>query len=68
MSIGRASVLLVDDRRENLLALEAILDPLGLVQVAVTSGTEALKARVAENPEPRPASANRDLALSRFSL
>ena len=43
MSIGRASILLVDDRRENLLALEAVLDPLGLVQVAVTSGTEALK-------------------------
>jgi len=39
----RASVLLVDDRRENLLALEAILEPLGLVHVGVTSGTEALK-------------------------
>jgi PAS domain S-box-containing protein len=39
----RASLLLVDDRRENLLALEAILEPLGLTLVSVTSGTEALK-------------------------
>jgi len=39
----RASILMVDDRRENLLALEAILEPLGLRLVSVTSGTEALK-------------------------
>jgi PAS domain S-box-containing protein len=39
----RASLLLVDDRRENLLALEAILEPLGLRLVSVTSGTQALK-------------------------
>jgi len=39
----RASLLLVDDRPENLLALEAILEPLGLTLVSVTSGTEALK-------------------------
>jgi PAS domain S-box-containing protein len=39
----RASVLLVDDRRENLLALEAILEPLGLITASVTSGTDALK-------------------------
>jgi PAS domain S-box-containing protein len=36
-------VLLVDDRPENLLALEAILDPLGLVLVRAHSGEEALK-------------------------
>jgi PAS domain S-box-containing protein len=39
----RAGVLLVDDREENLLALEAILEPLGHRLVSVTSGTAALK-------------------------
>jgi PAS domain S-box-containing protein len=39
----RAGVLLVDDREENLLALEAILEPLGHQLVSVTSGTAALK-------------------------
>ena len=43
MSDTRPSILLVDDRRENLLALEAILDPLGHRLVSVTSGTAALK-------------------------
>jgi PAS domain S-box-containing protein len=41
--VDRASVLLVDDREENLLALEAVLEPLGHRLVAVTSGTAALK-------------------------
>jgi PAS domain S-box-containing protein len=36
-------VLLVDDRNENLLALEAILDPLGLHMVRASSGEEALR-------------------------
>jgi PAS domain S-box-containing protein len=36
-------VLLVDDRNENLLALEAILDPLGLHLVRAASGEEALR-------------------------
>src|SRR5918992_153077 len=36
-------VLLVDDRQENLLALEAILDPLGLHLIRATSGEEALR-------------------------
>ena len=36
-------VLLVDDREENLLALEAILEPLGHRLVSVVSGVEALK-------------------------
>ena len=36
-------VLLVDDRPENLLALEAILEPLNLVLVRAHSGEEALK-------------------------
>src|SRR5688500_2523784 len=36
-------VLLVDDRNENLLALEAILDPLGLHLIRATSGEEALR-------------------------
>jgi PAS domain S-box-containing protein len=38
------SVLLVDDRPENLLALEAVLQPLPCHLVSVTSGEEALKA------------------------
>ncbi|HEV7134418.1 MAG TPA: ATP-binding protein [Gaiellaceae bacterium] len=43
MTTEQASILLVDDRRENLLALEAVLEPLGHRLVSVTSGTEALK-------------------------
>jgi CheY-like chemotaxis protein len=38
------SVLLVDDRKENLLALEAVLEPLGVRLVSVTSGEAALRA------------------------
>ncbi len=38
-----ASILLVDDRPENLLALEAILEPLGQRLVRALSGDEALK-------------------------
>jgi PAS domain S-box-containing protein len=38
-----AKLLLVDDRSENLLALEAILQPLGHELVSVTSGRAALK-------------------------
>jgi two-component system, LytTR family, response regulator LytT len=38
-----ARVLLVDDRRENLVALEAILEPLGNEIVSVTSGEAALR-------------------------
>ncbi len=40
---ARAAILLVDDRSENLLALEAILEPLGHRLVSVTSGTMALR-------------------------
>ena len=40
---GPANILLVDDHEENLLALEAILDPLGHRLVSVTSGSAALK-------------------------
>ena len=39
----RVNILLVDDRPENLLALEAILEPLGQKLVRATSGPEALK-------------------------
>ena len=42
-TIQRAKILLVDDRSENLLALEAILEPLGHRLVSVTSGTQALR-------------------------
>jgi len=38
-----STLLLVDDRAENLLALEAILEPLGQQVVSVTSGMAALK-------------------------
>jgi two-component system, sensor histidine kinase len=43
MSDERVNLLLVDDRPENLLALEAILEPLGQSLVRATSGPEALK-------------------------
>ena len=43
-----AGVLLVDDRPENLLALEAILEPLGQRLVRAGSGDEALKALLRE--------------------
>ncbi len=43
MSVGRVKILLVDDRAENLLALEAILEPLGQSLVSAHSGEEALK-------------------------
>jgi len=38
----RVNILLVDDRAENLLALEAILEPLGERTVRAHSGDEAL--------------------------
>ena len=43
MSDERVNILLVDDRAENLLALEAILESLGQNLVRATSGPEALK-------------------------
>jgi signal transduction histidine kinase len=39
----RVNLLLVDDRAENLLALEAILEPLGQILVRANSGPEALR-------------------------
>jgi CheY-like chemotaxis protein len=39
----RASILIVDDRPENLLALEQILDPLGQDITTATSGADALR-------------------------
>jgi CheY-like chemotaxis protein len=44
-----ARILLVDDRPENLLALEAILVSLGQTLVRATSGEEALKALLADD-------------------
>lgn len=44
MSQGITSILLVDDRPENLLALEAILEPLNQKLVRAASGPEALRA------------------------
>ena len=44
MSASRARILLVDDRPENLLALEAILGSLDQILVRAGSGEEALRA------------------------
>ena len=44
----QASILLVDDQEENLLALEAVLEPLGQRLVRATSGEEALGAILKE--------------------
>lgn len=44
-----AKLLLVDDRRENLLALEAVLEPLGAEMVLAKSGTEALRHVLADD-------------------
>src|SRR3954451_8919478 len=44
MSVPEAKILLVDDRPENLLAVEAILEPLGHRLVSVPSPTNALQA------------------------
>ncbi len=43
MDNGMANILLVDDRPENLMALEAVLEPLGLQLQRANSGEEALK-------------------------
>jgi CheY-like chemotaxis protein len=44
-----ARILAVDDRRENLLALQAILEGLAVEVVSVTSGEEALKKLLVED-------------------
>src|SRR5205807_5374428 len=42
-SMSEPALLLVDDRPENLLALEAVLEPLGHAMVRAGSGEEALR-------------------------
>jgi PAS domain S-box-containing protein len=44
VNTGQVNLLLVDDRDENLIALEAILEPLGENLVTARSGEEALRA------------------------
>jgi CheY-like chemotaxis protein len=46
---GRARILLVDDRSQNLVALEAILSPLDQVIVPVRSGKQALAKLAADD-------------------
>ena len=48
-SNSRANILLVDDRPENLLALEALLEPLDANLVRANSGDEALKRILAQD-------------------
>jgi PAS domain S-box-containing protein len=48
-AIERPSVLLVDDRPENLLALTAVLEPLEVRLVTAGSGEEALRALLGED-------------------
>ncbi|MEO7366698.1 MAG: hybrid sensor histidine kinase/response regulator [Gemmatimonadaceae bacterium] len=45
----RVKLLLVDDRPENLLALDAILEPLGQTTISAHSGDEALKCVLQHN-------------------
>jgi serine phosphatase RsbU (regulator of sigma subunit)/DNA-binding response OmpR family regulator len=45
----QATILLVDDRPENLVALEAVLEPLGHRLLRATSGEEALKYLLTED-------------------
>lgn len=49
MTDSRVSILLVDDKPENLLALEAILEPLNQKLVRAESGAEALRAILRED-------------------
>jgi two-component system, sensor histidine kinase len=49
MSDESVKLLLVDDRAENLLALEAILEPLGQILIRANSGPDALKQVLAED-------------------
>ena len=55
VSERRANILLVDDREENLLALEAILEPLGHRLVSVTSGDGGAEGAAARRLRVHPA-------------
>jgi signal transduction histidine kinase len=44
-----ANILVVDDRRENLMVIEAVLEPLGQRLVTATSGDEALRHALADD-------------------
>jgi serine phosphatase RsbU (regulator of sigma subunit)/DNA-binding response OmpR family regulator/anti-sigma regulatory factor (Ser/Thr protein kinase) len=45
----RPAILLVDDNRDNLIALEAVLEPLGEGMLSVQSGEQALRALLRED-------------------
>ena len=55
VALEPASVLLVDDRPDNLLALEAVLEPLELRTVRASSGEEALRALLRDDVRPHRA-------------
>ena len=64
----RASVLLVDDEPDNLVALTAVLEPLDRELVQATSGEEALKPRVRIIADEHLTGAPRDSVQARLDL
>ena len=57
---SRARILIVDDRPENLLALEVILEPLGHELIRAESGPEALRALLRDALEAEGFTVNRN--------
>ncbi|GAC1317774.1 MAG: response regulator [Acidimicrobiales bacterium] len=49
IDLARAPILIVDDREENLITLEAVVEPLGHPVIKATSGQEALRVLLRED-------------------